>query len=170
MREALAFILGAAIGAGVGYFATKSKYEKLAQEDIDRMKTYYQKKNEKEEPVENVEKESEDIEYYNELVDDLKYGSEIENRPPYPITEEQYEETRLDLDKLTLTYFEGCGTLADDDIVFKDADYCIGRENLSLFDESDVIYIRNEKAGCDYEVRMEQGTYEDRYPQEFEDK
>lgn len=168
MRDILIFAVGAAIGADVAYMVAKSRYEKRAQEDIDKMREVYKKKIEETEDEPVIKEESEDVEYYTDMVGDL-YGSDTENKPPYQITEEQYDESRLDHDKLVLTYYEGCGTLADDDIVFKDADYCIGRENLALFDDADVIYIRNEKAGCDYEVHMDHGTYEDRYPQEFEE-
>lgn len=169
MKEILIFVAGAAIGSAVTYLAVKDKYRKIAQEEIDCMKEHYA---EKKKDVKQEVEEEEDFENYKHVVDvTYSQGPVIEVvKEPYPITQEQYDESRLDFDKVCISYYDGDGTLADDDIIFHDLEHRIGLNNLKLFDEEDVIYIRNESAGTDYEVVCEHMAYEDRYPQDFEDE
>lgn len=59
-----------------------------------------------------------------------------------------------------LTYYDGDGTLVDDTEQAVNIDDYIGEENLSEFVDN-LLYIRNDKFGMDYEVRWEPGRYVD---------
>ena len=172
MRELIAFSLGAAIGAGVTYLCIREKYRQIAQDEIDSMKAYYDSKEEKVEEPEEEKKEDfhEEVERYKNIVEDKYVKGEPSALPdPYPITEEQFEETRLDFDKVYLTYYAKDGTLAEDeDIIFEDVDYYIGLKNLDLFDNQEIIYIRNEKHGADYQVDYKDAAYPQNYSPEDE--
>lgn len=171
MREAFAFIIGAFLGGGVTYLYIREKYRQVAQDEIDSMKAHYNK--EKEEEVVEVEEEAaendtEEVEYYKDIIGNRYKKDEPDIlRDPYPITEEQFDETRLDHEKVYLTYYSTDGTLAEEeDIIFDDIDYYIGLKNLDLFDNSDTIFIRNEKHGTDYQVDLKNGSYPQSEPEE----
>ena len=75
-----------------------------------------------------------------------------ENNYIYPLSPDEFADSELDV--CTLNYYSD-GVLADDDYnVIKDINGTIGSEALSIFDNhnKDVVYIRNEKIGIDYEI------------------
>ena len=145
-----AFVAGAAIGVGAtwGYF--KTKYERIAQEEIDSVKETFSKRAKPEE----TPKESEDdnrskarrarekadiMEYAARLAKEgyTNYGTAVEDgldqrkndqgeeardlaEPPYVITPEQYGD-QVGYDAISLTYYAD-GVLADDDDVAMEED------------------------------------------------
>lgn len=170
LREALAFVVGAALGAGVTYLYIREKYRQVAQDEIDSMKAHYNSQKEEEVEEKKVEDNHEEVERYKNIVEDKYVKGEPSALPdPYPITEEQFDETRLDFDKVYLTYYGKDATLAEDeDIIFEDIDYYIGLKNLDLFDDRGIIYIRNEKHGTDYQVDYKDAAYPQNYSPEDE--
>ena len=75
---------------------------------------------------------------------------------PYVIDFERFCEDPEN-EKITITYYEGDDTLVDEgDEIFPDISGVIGYESLNSFgkgsEDPDVVYVRNEKLGIDYEV------------------
>ena len=83
---------------------------------------------------------------------------------PYVISREDYEENLGGYDRLALTYYDGDDTLCDiNGSVVDDKDRFVGIYNLDYFghasDDPNVVYIRNERVGVEYEVFFHKGEY-----------
>lgn len=91
-----------------------------------------------------------------------EYPSEGMRDVPYGITSEDFLLTRKEFDKTTLTWYEGDGVLATEsgDIV-QDVDFILGTDWKSEIGKSEdsIAYIRNDRAGTDYEVVVEEKKY-----------
>ena len=161
------FCLGFGTGAVCVHIYKKYKDEKKIDWDSIEEERIEEKEDEGE--FHNpVIKESEE-EQYQRLSENL-YTPKKTTVGPYLITEEQYNHSRLDHDKEIISYFEEDGTLANEDVIFDDLDYTIGLNNLYFFgtdtlEDPDIMYIRNERHGTDYQVVCEHMCYEDKYPQ-----
>lgn len=83
---------------------------------------------------------------------------------PYVITEEEYRIDRLDHEKLSITYYSGDDTMADENEQYiPDPDGTVGLENLQFFGlasrDERLLHIRNERVGADFEVALNEGSY-----------
>ena len=82
---------------------------------------------------------------------------------PYLITAQEFEDGENE--KLSIMYYEGDDTLVDDlGDPIDNVNACVGDYSLNCFDEDDcedpnVIYVRNNKLGVDYEVLRVEGGY-----------
>lgn len=164
------FTLGAAVGSVAAWSFLKSKYEQLAREEIDEVREYYHQKEIEEEFVENNEPDEDDLEEsaYRELVNthyiEQEGGSEAMNDvsdTPYVITPEEFSsDDEYQSESLTLY---ACGTLTDDfDNPIEDVPAMVG----DAFDhfgeyEDDVVYVRNDRYKCNYEICKDVRTYEE---------
>jgi hypothetical protein len=84
---------------------------------------------------------------------------------PYVIRFEEFLETKPGYTAEQLTYYEGDGTLCkDDDELVDDVNGLVGDQNLLKFglgsQDVNVVYIRNERYNCDFEVTRVKGTYD----------
>lgn len=79
----------------------------------------------------------------------------VEDRPPYILSEDEWDDPVPAYDKITLEYF------VEDDILIDslshellDVSQTISEANVEYLNETDedYIYVRNDKKGCDYEV------------------
>jgi len=107
------------------------------------------------EPLEDVFPES-----YDSVNKPLE-GSE----EPYIISIEAFNEECTAYDKLTFTYYEEDDTLTDDqEEIVVDVDSIIGDEALLCFgeqsDDPDIVYVRNDRLSCDYEIIRSQKSYQ----------
>ena len=96
-----------------------------------------------------------------EEVDDMRSRT-IDD--PYVISYEEYADEHSDFDKVTLTYYEGDDTLTDDrDEPIDDVSRQIGEDALTMFGrkshDKNVVYVRNERLGSDFEVMRDPGKY-----------
>lgn len=101
---------------------------------------------------------------------DWDYDAELvirETNPesPYVISFEEYQENEHSHEQATLTYFAGDDTLCDEKSVpIPDTEYSVGDDNLTRFGhgshDRNVVYIRNERVGMDWEVIRSEGTYQ----------
>lgn len=123
---------------------------------------------------------------YNEIIRKLDYGelegaknslydeveNSIENEPvdpdtsdePYVISTDEFIDGRREYDKITLRYFEEDGTVMDEEEdIMPEGLALIGENNLPFAGqyEEDVLYVRNDKFGADYEVLIEHGSFSD---------
>lgn len=123
--------------------------------------------NSREEPYEEdiASDETEDEEVYSE--EDIQEPTEQVIRHsniPYVITIDEYMQDREEFDKNVVTYFEGDDVLCDDrEAVIPDVENIIGNDALTNFgvdsNDSNIVYIRNEKLTSDFEVVRDPRSY-----------
>ena len=190
----LFFAAGAAIGSVVTWKFIKTKYEQIAQEEIDSVKAVYcphDDEPESETPDNTVEggyvPNASDLNSYAEtlaskgytdyanakdgVVNTTKPAEEVDDMErPYVISYEDFGE--LDgYNIVSLMYFND-GVLTDSQYEpIDDADSIIGLESLEHFgdEEEDSVFVRNDKRKTDYEILKDERNYADLLdPEEFE--
>ena len=182
IKLALAFLGGAGAGSGVTCLVMK-KLAKKENGSSDDKKTITELEAEITRMRDELAADETHIEDLNKTID--KYEKEVyeyltnPNRystaantdiPPeekaredetiYEITLEDFMSDSL-FDKGYLTYYRGDGVLStESDEMVEDPAYALGEsgKNLALYD-SDTIYIRNTRVGCDYQVDFVSGSY-----------
>ena len=183
------FAAGAAIGSAVTWKLVKTKYEQIAQEEIDSVKEVYAKKTLKyehtSEPIAKVEKveESEDglkVEatllkpdirefaakwagegYTNySKINQEQEEKEMEENKPYVIPPDELGESD-GYDFVSLTYYAD-GVLVDDwgEVIDEDV---VGAESLTHFGEyeEDSVFVRDDKNRVEYEILRDTSKYVD---------
>lgn len=83
---------------------------------------------------------------------------------PYIVDLDEFTQGVEGYSSVTLTYFEGDGTLADEDEQpIDNVDTMVGEENLVRFghlsNDANVVYVRNDKMSLDMEILRSQGRY-----------
>lgn len=180
ITKVLLFTTGTAIGSIVTWKLVKTKYEQLNKEDLESMREYYENKYRNEKTVMDVEPECDDTESvegevnreeYDNIINENGYDNVKENEEeedddmiePYVIAPEEYWEA--DYPTISLTYYEGDDTLADDDDkIIKNVDELVGEDFASHFGEyeEDSVYIRNDNVKAVYEILRDYGSYTER--------
>lgn len=176
LSKVLIFVAGAAIGSVVTWKLTKTKYEQIAQEEIDSVKEVFSKKTF--EPITQEPEEPESKNFETELTrnkpDLREYAARIVNlgytdyagtgydptntegnemSKPYVIPPENYGDID-DYELINLTYYAD-GVLADDeDNIIEDVDGLIGSGSLDTFGEfqDDSVFVRNDELEQDIEI------------------
>lgn len=178
----LMFAVGAVIGSAATWKFVKTKYERIAQEEIDSVKERYAKRAESDENIEklesglkktidNMQKQIDAYEHAN-LVTAAGYTNyaKADTVPnvdkPYIIDAEEYDELE-DYEAEELLYYAD-GVLADyyGNIV-DDVDDMVGLDNLERVgkeDEEDSLHVRNDSRKCDYEILLDLREYSEVYP------
>lgn len=174
------FIAGAAVGSIATWQFLKTKYEEIAQEEIDSVKQTYAKREEKRQFVkykklsettgdmtyekdEVVRKEA--VKEVNRIIEDNNYTSEINEvtrDQHYIIRPDEFGEYD-DYDTISLTYYADHILTDEDDEIVEDEDIedKIGFDALSHFGEyeEDSVFVRNDRIKCDYEILLDQRKY-----------
>lgn len=180
------FSAGLAIGSAVTWQFFKTKYEKLAQEEIESVKEVYSRKFKKVEPKsEPVEKTDDRVEVpekdptsgirdeYEDTLRRLGYTNysdipkssgkeEASVDRPYVISPEEYGDIE-EYEQIELTYYED-GVLTDDqDEPIDDVDDIVGSDFATHFGEheEDSVHIRNDSHKCDYEILQDPRRFAD---------
>lgn len=184
----LAFISGAAVGVAASWKFFKTKYEQIAQEEIDSVKEVFSERVEEmkeaslnsdnEDAEDEEEDDSEISKPLNSKPDLFEYASKIEEegyanynrikrekgakkmKKPYVISPDEFDE-KPDYDVVSLTYYAD-GVLADDeDHIIEDVEGTVGVESLSHFGEyeDDSVFVRNEAEKIDYEILRDMRKY-----------
>lgn len=83
---------------------------------------------------------------------------------PYLITVDQFMDDYENFDKISIVYYEGDDTLADErDQIIPDVERLVGQANLTKFGhasgDKNIVYIRNERIRADLEVAREEDGY-----------
>ena len=191
LSKIVIFVAGAAVGSLASWQLLKTKYERIAQEEIASVKAVYSYKEAGEafgegvkEGIENVEKEESPEEciptvkdLYSSMVEkagyvnysdvkmpEVKTKEEVNNvDKPYVISPEEFGELE-DYDKIGLTYYAD-GALATDDTneLVDDVDNIVGIDSLDTFGdyEDDAVHVRNDRLKCDYEILKDVRNYTD---------
>ena len=168
--KGMIFLAGGAIGSLVTWKLVKTKYEQIADEEIDSMREYYTIKI-------NGEKTAEDKPTVQEIRDEVQKLGEI-NKQVMAEQDEDEEEDEEDMSgpvvippeeswerdypTLSLIYFEGDTVLADEsDKIVGNIDELVGEDFASHFGEyeEDSVFVRNDKLGVYYEILRDYGTY-----------
>ena len=178
LSKILIFAAGAAIGSAVTWKFVKTKYEQIANEEIESVKEFFGRgKNKEEEPEEfyevfadgvlkEVEKICEENGYTN-YSNTKKEEEEMDIDAPYVIAPEEFGELD-DYETETLTYYKD-KVLADDwDNKIENVDDLVGEESLTHFGEyeEDSVYVRNDTTKTDYEILLDERNFSDVRPTE----
>ena len=183
------FAVGAAVGSVTTYMVVKTKYERIAQEEIDSVKDMYEKEIEKilceetpyeeednlePEPIEEVK--SAEVRSYKDVVKNNGYTNysnvEIEEKErrteemaktgPYIIPPNELGE---EYEIYTLVcYADGVITEYDSGEIVDDVVGAIGegdiRDHFGEYEE-DSVFVRNDARKIDYEVLRDEDNYYD---------
>ena len=177
-KNVFIFAAGAAIGSAVTWKFVKTKYERIANEEIESVKEFFGRGKNKEEESEEVYevftdgvlKEAEKIceeNGYTNYSNTKKEEEEMDIDAPYVITPEEFGELD-DYETETLTYYKD-KVLADDwDNKIENVDDLVGEESLTHFGEyeEDSVYVRNDTTKTDYEILLDERNFSDVRPME----
>lgn len=178
------FVLGAAAGAVGSWYICKTRYEQIAQEEINSVKEVFardfsaSKENTNEEP--EPEPTKEDVDIYKKTVNRFDYSNyskseedkKDEPKPeekttvdpdkPYVIPPEEFGEFD-DYETISLTYYSDHILADDEDEPVEEVEKFVGFESLTHFGEyeDDSVFVRNDRYKCDYEILLDQRTYGD---------
>lgn len=175
------FTAGAAIGSAVTWNVLKTKYEQIANEEIESVKQYYKTKEVGEqfakgfeEGVKNVDDQIKDMyESYTKRYSsgqDEKPGQKVEKKEeenvekPYVISPEEFGEID-EYETISLTLYEDGVLTDDDDNIIDDVEGTVGEDSLNHFGEyeEDSVFVRNDERRCDYEILLDARNYHDMY-------
>jgi len=171
LSKVIVFAAGAAVGSVVTWKLLKTKYEQIAQEEIESVKEFYSnrqpKENLMETPVEDDTEEYEEIikksDYVTESSNDEIQNNEEEEEMdrPYVISPEEFDENGYET--ISLTYY------ADDVLVDEfggaidkeDWDEMVGADFAEHFGEyeDDSVFVRNDAFKLDYEILKDLRKY-----------
>ena len=175
LSSALIFSTGAAIGSAVTWYLLKTKYERIAQEEIDSVKEVFSKfiVETKEEPEESQEQEN-DISEAESIIEEQGYtnysnikkekGDAAKMNRPMVISSDEFDDL-VDYEVVCLTYYAD-GVLADEfDEPIVDVEATVGEESLAHFgddeDDPDTIYIKDDDEETRYEIVLDARRYAD---------
>lgn len=183
----IGFLVGAAIGSVVTWKAVKDKYEKMAEEEIDSMRAYYQKKKHPEKKR-AVKKEEKPEKPEQPRVDEAMarraeeraiqagyiHYSSVDRRAnteekafedvPYLIDEETFDNDDFNT-KIEWTYYaDDILTDENEDIIStQEIEDSIGMESLGHFGKANAIYVRNDRLKAIYMICKDKRNYADVY-------
>ena len=173
----LSFSLGAAAGAVVSWKLLKTKYEQIAQEEIDSVKAVFSERfKELEEKDECYESKENNISHsINNKPDLFEYASRIQKEgysnnkegdenmeeKPYVISPDEFDTN--DYETESLTYYSD-GVLTDnwDNVIEEeDIEELVGLDSLNHFGEyeDDSVLVRNDFLKTDYEILKDLRKY-----------
>lgn len=172
------FTAGAAIGSAVTWNALKTKYEQIANEEIESVKRHYKMKEAGEQAVKGFEDglngvEEETKDKYESYA--KRYLSDQDEKPeqkvkkeeekvekPYVISPDEFGEID-EYEIISLTLYAD-GVLADDQgNIVDDVEGTVGKDSLNHFGEyeDDSVFVRNDERRCDYEILADALTYDE---------
>ena len=167
LSNVVIFAFGAAIGSVVTWKLLKTKYEQIAQEEIDSVKEVFSRKREETEPKEKPKGSSmtytdylKQIEPYTQVFNKKEEVPDVDK--PYVITPEEFGELD-EYDAISLNYYAD-GVLTNDwDELIENVDDVVGIDSLTHFGEyeDDSVFVRNDRLKADYEILRDSRNYSD---------
>lgn len=173
LTNLLIFAVGTVVGSAVTYTLLKTKFEQMAQDEIEEVRNLYLKKTEELNESNKETSSKSKVSEYEKALNDLKYMNDIEDEKeeesmkedkPYVISPNEFGE--LDgYETNSLTYFAD-GVLTDDtNTVIDNVDEVVGTDSLTRFGEyeDDSVFVRNDRHECDYEILLDNRRFSDIY-------
>lgn len=182
----LAFSCGGAVGFLTGKKLLEQHYHQIVQEEIDSVKQAFRRQSKQgnvpskeknnvlkkenvdvNKPSEKTKNERKDYRAYypeSKTASTKEKPKEEENTKPYIIPPEEFD-TIAGYEAISLTLYAD-GTVADDDdnpMSEEDIAETITRESLDHFGEyeQDFVFVRNDDMRTDYEILLDERTYND---------
>lgn len=178
VAKALAFVAGAVIGSAITWKFVKTKYERIAQEEIDSVKEVFSKRNIENSMDEEVSTgsggvvpEGMTVGEYLKIIADQEYTNNNERKEklnnmgfkkPYVIKPEEYGEAD-GYDMISLNYYAD-GVLTDDwDVPIENIEFMVGEDFADHFGEyeEDSVFIRNDSLKAEFEILADVRNYSD---------
>jgi len=171
MINVMMFAAGAIIGSLATWKYVKTKYERIAQEEIDSVKDAFQK-HEEDTPYQSNAGEMDEYAEKARLYSNTATVSSVKNEQkggvthmaekPYIIGPDDFGE-EYDYETTTLTYYAD-GVLEDDYYVVIDkeeVDDMVGLDSFNHFGEyeKDTVFVRNERLKTDFEIQRDLRKY-----------
>lgn len=178
LSKFLIFATGATIGSVVTWKIVKTKYEQIANEEIESIREYYAQKDkekltdeaygEDEEEPDAVEDEAKvEMKEYHKIISEAGYSEDVkedddnmEVDKPFVISPDDAEDCEYDIE--CLDYYEGDETLVDSfgDVV-DDVEGTVGLGFASHFGEyeQDTVFVQNDKHRLVYEICRDYRSY-----------
>lgn len=182
MNDKLSSVIIFCGGVFIGGFLTwdffKTKYEKIADEEIASVKETFEHRVSRPDKDCKVEEELKGNDAYVNIIDSNSYRNysntaietdkkggtaDMELKQPYVITPKQYEDN-VDYTKVSLTWYND-EVLEDDWGNVLDPDDVIGSDALKTFGqyEKDSVFVRDDDEQIDYEVLLDTRSYKETY-------
>lgn len=178
LSSVIIFCGGIFIGGFLTWDLFKTKYEKIADEEIASVKETFEHRESRPDKNYKVEEELKGNDAYVNIIDSSGYRNysnttietnkkggtaDMELKQPYVITPEQYEDN-VDYTKVSLTWYSD-EVLEDDWGNVLDPDDVIGSDALKTFGqyEKDSVFVRDDDEQIDYEVLLDTRSYKETY-------
>ena len=176
LYTAIIFFSGVFIGGLAACDFFRTKYKKIADEEIASVKETFEHREPRSDKNYKVEEALKGNDAYINIIDSNSYRNysntsietdkkggtaDMELKQPYVITPEQYEDN-VDYTKVSLTWYND-EVLEDDWGNVLDPDDVIGRDALKTFGqyEKDSVFVRDDEEQIDYEVLLDTRSYKE---------
>lgn len=178
LSSVIIFCGGVLIGGLLTWDFFKTKYEKIADEEIASVKETFEHREPRPDKNYKVDESLKGNDAYINIIDSNSYRNysntaiktdkkggtaDMELKQPYVITPEQYEDN-VDYTKVSLTWYND-EVLEDDWGNVLDPDDVIGSDALKTFGqyEKDSVFVRDDEEQIDYEVLLDTRSYKETY-------
>lgn len=161
------FVTGIVLGSAITWNYAKTKYAKIADEEIASVKAAF--KSEKSNEDSDICKEKNDIEKMEELAIANRYVThdkvikkeETDMNEPYVISPDDFDENGYEI--VSLTYYADDVLTDEHDNVIRNRDKLIGKGSLTKFGEyeEDSVFVRDDERKIDYEILADTMNYHD---------
>ena len=161
------FVTGIVLGSAITLNYAKTKYAKIADEEIASVKAAF--KSEKSNEDSDICEEKNDIEKMEELAIANRYVThdkvikkeETDMNEPYVISPDDFDENGYEI--VSLTYYADDVLTDEHDNVIRNRDKLIGKDSLTKFGEyeEDSVFVRDDERKMDYEILADTRNYRD---------
>lgn len=184
------FTMGAVIGSALTWYFVKTKYERIADEEINSYKEAIGRIRpvDEDDPENDIPEQDESVEEEDQQVDVAAYArmlakegyttdytdmSQKDEKPekktmgipgelPYTIPPEEFG----DLDgysQIELSYYADQVLADDNDEIVDDIESTVGFKSLTCFGEyeDDSVCVRNDRLRCDFQILLRESRYSD---------
>lgn len=161
------FVTGIVLGSAITWNYAKTKYAKIADEEIASVKAAF--KSEKSNEDFDIHEEKNNIDKMEELAIANKYVThdkvikkeETDMNEPYVISPDDFDENGYEI--VSLTYYADDVLTDEHDNVIRNRDKLIGKDSLTKFGEyeEDSVFVRDDERKIDYEILADTRNYHD---------